>query len=166
MFSEGADGDGAEVRENLGIPESSKQRQKWFLDESKRKEFEFEEGRVYRADFFNPYLDFNEFALKLGYGVPPISIVSHWDGQPLRTHSLRYVLKDKSTNTELFVINLQLIPTPEAEKEGVETAEEKFEMVHKEDAGPAKTGDNNQNDDKEKKDSVPKEFYGDDDELD
>lgn len=36
------------------------------------------------CDFFNPYLDFNEFALKIGYGLPAISIIGHWDGQPLR----------------------------------------------------------------------------------
>jgi len=59
VYDEGADGDGKEVREKAGIPDAARQRQKWFLDEEKRKEFVFEEGRVYRADFFNPYLDFN-----------------------------------------------------------------------------------------------------------
>ena len=44
----------------------------------------FEAGREYKCDFFNPYLDFNEFALKIGYGLPNISMIGHWDGQPLR----------------------------------------------------------------------------------
>ena len=84
VYTEGADGDGEEVRKELSIPELAYQRQKYFLAEDKRKAFEFEEGREYKCDFFNPYLDFNEFSLKLGYGLPPISILGHWDGQPLR----------------------------------------------------------------------------------
>ncbi|KAF2192194.1 DUF1769-domain-containing protein [Zopfia rhizophila CBS 207.26] len=131
VYEEGGEGEGVQIREEMGVPAASAQRQKWFLDEGRRSDFTFEAGREYACDFFNPYLDFNEFALKLGYGLPAISIVSHWDGQPLRTHSLRYVLKNKDTGTELFVIVFQLIPTEEAKKEeGVQNAEEKFEMVH------------------------------------
>jgi hypothetical protein len=84
VYEEGAEGDGVTVREELGIPSVPAQRQKHFLSEEKRKAFEFEAGREYKCDFFNPYLDFNEFALKLGYGLPAISIMSSWDGQPLR----------------------------------------------------------------------------------
>jgi hypothetical protein len=84
VYEEGAEGDGVEVRETLGIPSVPAQRQKHFLAEDKRKAFEFEAGREYKCDFFNPYLDFNEFSLKLGYGLPAISIISSWDGQPLR----------------------------------------------------------------------------------
>ena len=84
MYEEGAEGDGKEVRDNLAIPGATAQRQKYFLNEAKRKDFEFEAGREYKCDFFNPYVDFNEFALKIGYGLPAISIIGHWDGQPLR----------------------------------------------------------------------------------
>lgn len=84
VYEEGAEGDGVTVREELGIPSVPAQRQKHFLNESNRKNFTFEAGRTYKCDFFNPYLDFNEFALKLGYGLPAISIISSWDGQPLR----------------------------------------------------------------------------------
>lgn len=84
VFEEGAEGDGTEVREKYGVPSATGQRQKYFLNETKRTEFEFEEGREYKCDFFNPYVDFNEFALKIGYGMPAISIIGHWDGQPLR----------------------------------------------------------------------------------
>ncbi|KAF2702733.1 DUF1769-domain-containing protein [Pleomassaria siparia CBS 279.74] len=84
-YTEGADGTtGASIRTTLAIPSQSSQRQKFFLAEDKRKAFTFEKGREYKCDFFNPYLDFNEFSLKLGYGLPPISIMGHWDGQPLR----------------------------------------------------------------------------------
>ncbi|KAF2814734.1 DUF1769-domain-containing protein [Mytilinidion resinicola] len=84
VFEEGAEEDGHEVRKESGMPNDARQRQKWALQEANRTGFKFEEGRTYACDFFNPYLDFNEFALKLGYGLPAISIVSHWDGQPLR----------------------------------------------------------------------------------
>lgn len=69
---------------SLSIPGTSAARQKFFLTQSNRENFTFEKGTTYNCDFFNPYLDFNEFALKLGYGMPAISIIGHWDGQPLR----------------------------------------------------------------------------------
>lgn len=84
IYTEGADGDGAEVRKEKGVPDKAAARQKHFLNEQHRKDFTFEAGREYKCDFFNPYLDFNEFALKIGYGMPTISILGHWDGQPLR----------------------------------------------------------------------------------
>lgn len=84
VYTEGADGTGEEVRKAHNIPAGSSQRQKFFLTEQNRKDFTFEAGREYQCDFFNPYLDFNEFALKIGYGLPNISIIGHWDGQPLR----------------------------------------------------------------------------------
>ena len=84
VYTEGADGTGEEVRKEHSIPAASAARQKFFLTEANRKNFTFEKGREYQCDFFNPYLDFNEFALKIGYGLPNISIIGHWDGQPLR----------------------------------------------------------------------------------
>jgi hypothetical protein len=35
-----------------------------------------------------------------------------------RTHSLRYVLKNRETNKELFVVNISLLPTEQVEKAG------------------------------------------------
>ncbi|KAK7188604.1 F-box domain containing protein [Paraphaeosphaeria sporulosa] len=143
VYEEGAEGDGVEVRSKHSIPAATAQRQKHFLNETKRTDFTFEEGREYKCDFFNPYVDFNEFALKIGYGLPAISIIGHWDGQPLRTHSLRYVLKDRSTNTELFVVIFQLIPTEEAKKEiGIESAEDLVKKVHGGDRTEAKAAEN------------------------
>lgn len=84
VYEEGADGSGTSIRSDLRIPDRSAARQKHFLTEQNRKDFTFEAGREYKCDFFNPYLDFNEFALKVGYGLPNISIIGHWDGQPLR----------------------------------------------------------------------------------
>lgn len=58
-LAEGADGDGEDVRKEKSIPEDAAARKKYFLTEQHRKEFEFEKGREYSCDFFNPYLDFN-----------------------------------------------------------------------------------------------------------
>lgn len=139
VYEEGAEGDGVAVRDELNIPTASAQRQKHFLTESNRQAFQFEAGREYKCDFFNPYLDFNEFALKIGYGLPAISIIGSWDGQPLR-----YTLKDKSTNTELFVINIQLLPTDQAKKDGVLDSDEQLQATHGDEKKPesAKADDN------------------------
>ncbi len=56
---EGGDGDGQRIRDDKGVPREAAARRKWFLDEARRKEWLFEPGRVYHADFFNPYIDFN-----------------------------------------------------------------------------------------------------------
>jgi hypothetical protein len=60
VLEEGAeDEEGEKVREKAGLPAVGSKRMKHFLQEEKRKEWTFEEGRVYSCDFFNPYLDFN-----------------------------------------------------------------------------------------------------------
>jgi hypothetical protein len=64
-IEEGAEGDGEDVRKERGVPEGAAERKKWALREDKRGAWTWEAGRVYQGDFFNPYLDFNEFALKL-----------------------------------------------------------------------------------------------------
>lgn len=88
VFEEGGDGDGVEARKAAGVPADAAARKKFFLTEAHLKGFTFEAGREYSNDFFNPYLDFNDFALRLpGFGLIPgvtIPIISYWDGQPLR----------------------------------------------------------------------------------
>lgn len=57
---EGAEGEEATtIREELNIPNTAAARQKHFLDETNRKNFDFEPGRIYSADFGNPYLGFS-----------------------------------------------------------------------------------------------------------
>ncbi|KAL6703078.1 hypothetical protein ACN47E_010215 [Coniothyrium glycines] len=141
VYEEGAYGPGTEIRHANHIPDRAAARQKFFLTEQNRKDFTFEAGREYQCDFFNPYLDFNEFALKIGYGLPNISILGHWDGQPLRTHSLRYVLKDRETNKELFVVSIELIPTEQAKGQGVSDATEKLQEKLKQDSGGKGAGE-------------------------
>lgn len=58
-FEEGGNEEGMEVRKEKGVPETDAARRKHFLDERKKAEWMWEEGRLYGFDFFNPYLDFN-----------------------------------------------------------------------------------------------------------
>ncbi|KAL9085189.1 MAG: hypothetical protein Q9165_007720 [Trypethelium subeluteriae] len=104
VVEEGGDGDGVEIRERVGMPAKAEKRRKFFLDEGKLEKFTFEEGRIYQADFFNSYLDFSSFALK----VPGISIsVAKYIDE--KTHSLRYVLKNRRTGDVFFVIIFKLL---------------------------------------------------------
>ncbi|KAF1842284.1 DUF1769-domain-containing protein [Cucurbitaria berberidis CBS 394.84] len=109
VYEEGAHGSGEQVRKEKNIPDRAAARQKHFLTEQNRKEFVFEAGREYRCDFFNPYLDFNEFALKIGYGLPNISIIGHWDGQPLRFVSPLPSLPMSFYSDMLVIISFALV---------------------------------------------------------
>ncbi|KAF2837094.1 DUF1769-domain-containing protein, partial [Patellaria atrata CBS 101060] len=106
ILEEGGENGGEEVRDIFEVPRAAAKRMAHFLQEEKRKEFILEKGRRYECDFHNPYLDFNDFSLKLP--VITIPIMGHWDGQPLR-----YVLKNRRTNTLYFVVNFGLIPVEE-----------------------------------------------------
>lgn len=69
LVLEGADGDGAVVREAAGMPAEGAARKKWALTQGNLRKFTFEKGREYSCDFFNPYLDFNgeRFLLEIGF---------------------------------------------------------------------------------------------------
>lgn len=58
-LEEGGDGEGVEWRKSRHVPETGDARKKYFLTKGRTDEWEWEEGRIYKADFFNPYLDFN-----------------------------------------------------------------------------------------------------------
>ncbi|KAF2439398.1 DUF1769-domain-containing protein [Karstenula rhodostoma CBS 690.94] len=104
VIEEGADGSGQRIRADCQIPAKTSKRRKNFLDEKKLEKFTFEAGRMYQADFFNPYLDFANFALRIpGFS---ISVVKYIDD---KTHQLRYVLKDRSTDEVLFVVIFTLL---------------------------------------------------------
>ncbi|KAL8963256.1 MAG: hypothetical protein Q9193_000461 [Seirophora villosa] len=120
-ITEGGFGGGQELREALDVPANAAARQKWFLGGHDRLEkWEWEEGRVYKADFFNPYLDFNEFALKLpGFS---LKVLGYLGGEDYLRHvkpaaSRRYVLKDKDTGEVLFVVVFTLLPKEQVEEE-------------------------------------------------
>ena len=77
VVEEGAEGDGENVREESAMPDSAAERKKWGLNE--KESWTWEEGRTYAADFYNPYLDFNNFSLKLpGFSLP---ILGHLGGE-------------------------------------------------------------------------------------
>ena len=104
MVEEGADGTGEEVRTEAEIPPDSAGRKKFFLAEANRDAFTFEAGRLYQSDFGNPYLDFNDFSLKLpGFS---LNVIKYIDS---KTHELRYTLKNKTTGEIYCVVLFTLL---------------------------------------------------------
>ena len=81
-FDEGGDEAGLEARAGIGAPSTRKERMKWALRKENKEKWVFKHGKTYCVDFFNPYLDFSDFSLRLpGFTLP---IMKYWDGQPLR----------------------------------------------------------------------------------
>lgn len=48
-----------EIRRGHEIPDTEAARKRFFLDEENKRKWEWESGRTYAVDFFNPYLDFS-----------------------------------------------------------------------------------------------------------
>ncbi|KAL3475166.1 hypothetical protein BJX99DRAFT_162556 [Aspergillus californicus] len=124
VVEEGGD---EEVREGAGVPGTVDGRRGHFQNEVNRKAWEFEEGRVYYADFGNQYLDFNEFTLRLpGFNINALNYIDE------KTHSLRYVLKDCVTAEVYLVVMFTLIlvgesPSEETTKGDGGKSSERFE---------------------------------------
>lgn len=111
VLHEGADGTGQEVRKKFNLPENNEKRRKHFLNRSNREAFTFEKGRLYSADFFNPYLDFGNFALKLpGFSIKVIRYIDE------KSHTLRYVFKNRSTGDVYLCVCLNLLWGEQLEK--------------------------------------------------
>jgi hypothetical protein len=115
VVEEGAEGSGGEIRKEASIPSDSAARKKFFLTESHRDAFTFEAGRLYQSDFGNPFLDFNDFSLKLpGF---TLNVIKYIDS---KTHELRYTLKNKTSGEIYCVVLFTLLfgdELKEAEKE-------------------------------------------------
>ncbi|KAL4871401.1 hypothetical protein BDV12DRAFT_164225 [Aspergillus spectabilis] len=93
------DGEEQGVREGLSVPGTVDGRRGFFGNEGNRKRWEFEEGRVYYAGFGNGYLDFNEFTLRLpGFNINALNYIDE------KTHSLRYVLKNRNGDVYFIVV--------------------------------------------------------------
>ncbi|KAF2215458.1 hypothetical protein CERZMDRAFT_11920, partial [Cercospora zeae-maydis SCOH1-5] len=104
VLTDGADGSGQDVRCGLGLPENHEKRRKFFLNAENRKKFVFQKGRLYQGDFYNPYLDFANFALKLpGFSLKVIRYIGD------KTHCLRYVFKNRDTGDVYFNVNFTLL---------------------------------------------------------
>ncbi|RMZ78147.1 hypothetical protein DV738_g4057, partial [Chaetothyriales sp. CBS 135597] len=111
VVEEGADADGAAAREESGMPADAAGRKKFYLDQANREAFVFEKGRLYQSDFFNPYLDFNDFSLKLpGFS---LNVIKYVDA---KTHELRYTLKNRVTD-EVYAVVLFTLLWGDEEKE-------------------------------------------------
>jgi hypothetical protein len=104
VLKEGGDGEGEEIRHKLNLPGTGDKRRKYFLSAAHREAFTFEKGRVYQGDFYNPYIDFPNFSLKLpGFTMRVVKYV----GQ--ESHCLRYVFKNRSTGDVYFNVNFRLL---------------------------------------------------------
>ncbi|KAM4055992.1 hypothetical protein HRG_002917 [Hirsutella rhossiliensis] len=116
-FNEGGDEQGSRSRSSIGMPRDSKGRMKWALRDANKAKWVFQYGQTYGLDFFNPYLDFANLALRLpGFQLP---IVKYWDGQGLRrSHQLRYVLRNKDTGEVYLVILFTLYLKEDVNEDG------------------------------------------------
>ncbi|KAL2024914.1 hypothetical protein VTK56DRAFT_3613 [Thermocarpiscus australiensis] len=120
-FEEGGGEDGVEWRRAIGAPDDARARMKWALRQENKEKWVWEYGRTYGVDFFNPYIDFNEFALRLpGFNLP---VIKYWDGQGLRhhrkrSHRLRYVLRNRSTGQVYLVVLFTLHLAEDVNEDG------------------------------------------------
>ncbi|KAH7119719.1 hypothetical protein B0J11DRAFT_67112 [Dendryphion nanum] len=104
IISEGASGSGQRIRADQHIPSKTSKRRKYFLNASNLANFTFEKDRLYQADFFNPYLDFANFAVRIpGFS---ISIAKYIDD---KTHQLRYVMKNRATEEVYMCVVFTLL---------------------------------------------------------
>jgi hypothetical protein len=115
-----------DMREELNIPADAAGRKKHFLTAANLEKFTFEKGRLYQSDFGNPYLDFNDFSLKLpGFSLNVVKFIDEGN------HELRYVLKNKETEDVYSVIMFTLLwgeeLREEKKKEEEDSGDEAFE---------------------------------------
>jgi len=104
IIEEGGTTSGLAIRKALSLPDTGPARRKWALTPSQRDSVTFEAGREYRADFFNPYLDFSNFSLRLpGFS---LNVLRYIDD---KTHKLRYVFKNKESGDVYFVVVFSLL---------------------------------------------------------
>ncbi|KAI1135956.1 DUF1769-domain-containing protein [Hypoxylon sp. FL0543] len=155
-FEEGGDEDGLKERQDVGAPATAKERMKWALKPANKSRWVFQYGKTYCLDFFNPYLDFNEFSLRLpGFTLP---IMKYWDGQSLRSkskrsHTLRYVLRNRSTDETYLVIVFTLYRKEDVNEDGslkpaaLEATKQDKEMAKESGRVPATTEDVNKDED-------------------
>ncbi|KAI0810186.1 hypothetical protein GGR55DRAFT_645644 [Xylaria sp. FL0064] len=120
-FDEGGDEAGLEARRSIGAPDGAKERKKWALANDSKDKWVFEYDKTYCVDFFNPYIDFKDFSLRLpGFTLP---IMKYWDGQGLRgrvkrSHTLRYVLRNRATGDTYLVILFTLYLKEDVNEDG------------------------------------------------
>lgn len=120
-FEEGGDKRGMKLREAKGVPKESKPRMKWALSDSNKEKWLWEYGQTYGIDFFNPYLDFANLALRLpGF---QLSVARYLGADALRndgriSHQLRYVLRNKATGDIYLVVTFSLFLEESVNEDG------------------------------------------------
>ncbi|KAF9134490.1 hypothetical protein BGX30_011921 [Mortierella sp. GBA39] len=78
-------------------------RRSYFAKEANLAKHRYRPDQVYGFDFFNPYLDFANFTLKVpGFSV---DITKYWDGQPLT-----YIIKSQDSSVTFMAFQFELIP--------------------------------------------------------
>lgn len=125
IILEGGTGSGHLWRQDRDVPSTADARKKWALTPTHQAQWTWEAGREYGFDFFNPYLDFNHFALKLpGFS---LNLIGYLGGEDF----LRYALKNKDTGEVLFVVVFSLLHKEEVERREKEEEEKKKEVEKK-----------------------------------
>ncbi|KAG0292184.1 hypothetical protein BGZ98_002685 [Dissophora globulifera] len=78
-------------------------RRSYFSREVNLAKHRYRPDQVYGFDFFNPFLDFANFTLKVpGFSV---DITKYWDGQPLT-----YIIKSQDSSVVFMAFQFELIP--------------------------------------------------------
>ncbi|KAI6855634.1 hypothetical protein KC338_g8789 [Hortaea werneckii] len=136
---EGGEGSGLDIRSKLGLPENNEKRRKHFLSASNREAFTFEKDRLYQADFYNPYIDFSNFSLKLpGFSLKVIKYVDQ------KSHCLRYVFKNVKTGDVFLNVNFHLLWGDKL-KEEVEQDRRSSQQIANTGAKPDGNGESQEN---------------------
>ncbi|KAF8985559.1 hypothetical protein BGZ46_003565 [Entomortierella lignicola] len=82
---------------------STSARRSYFSREVNLAKHRYSPDQVYGFDFFNPYLDFANFTLKVpGFSV---DVTKYWDGQPLT-----YIIKSRDSSVVFLAFQYELIP--------------------------------------------------------
>ena len=123
-LTEGSQSSGTSLRSSSGMPASSSDRKRWALKEGRNPEaWTWEANRQYAFDFFNLYLDFNNFALKIpGFSLSLVGYLGKND-------YLRYVLKNKDNGEVFLVVVFTLLKKEEMEERVVKEVEGRHEEV-------------------------------------
>ncbi|MCJ1312613.1 hypothetical protein MMC25_006288 [Agyrium rufum] len=132
VIQEGGSGAGLAWRQEHGVPTNAEERKKWALKHDAEQAWTWEKDRLYKGDFFNGFLDFNDFSLKLpGFSLGLLGYLGGGD-------SLRYVLREKSSGDVWFVVVFKLVEREKAEEE--EEEQRRVEEKGKVDGGKDVSG--------------------------
>ncbi|KAI6781296.1 uncharacterized protein J7T54_004069 [Emericellopsis cladophorae] len=126
------EGGGEDVRTKMGMPDDSKGRMKWGLNDANKESWLWKYEETYGMDFYNPYIDFSTFSLRLpGFHLP---ILKYWDGQ-----GLRYVLRNRLTGEVYLAVCFTIHLKEDVDEEG-NIKEEAKEQDRKDDESRQEKG--------------------------